>query len=436
MSIRVKLTLVLTLCVTVTTALSSLWFLQLQKRNIRAMEGEKTRMLAENAVRMGSESLLAKDSLMLLDYLSFLKRVYPEVQHARVHANGKWMDVGPAQQEDPERYELLERKVAEPLSVQLWLKKAMLQKRLEDAERAARRQVLFFAALLSVAGFFFAVLLGGSLTRRITEIQKAMKTVGEGRWTGEIRRLGNDEIGALARGFNEMQKKLMELDEMKKTFVASVTHELRSPLGAISTHVRRILSGPAELSGEVRGSLERIQENTSRLDLFVSNLLEMSKIEKGKLQFDPVAANPGEVAENTAIFYKPRASELGLQLQWEIGKDLPILRMDPNLIGQVLANLISNALKFTRPPGQVRLSVQQRKDQVVFSVQDSGIGLSAEDLKRLFVPFERIANPVKASGTGLGLAISKAIIDMHHGEIGAESALGKGSRFYFSLPVR
>lgn len=445
MSLRIKLTAVLTACIALATALTSAWFLHVQKRSIESAEQDKTRLVMESAARIGRESALAKDPLMLVDYLAFLKAEHPEVYRCRVFADGKWLEVGagtpPPEDEDPlhvrRHYLIDESEIPPSTRVQVWFKREIVRARTQEAVRALHRDVAWTGFAVMLLGTLCAVFLGGSLTRRITRVEAAMEEVGRGELGGEVRVRGSDEIARLARRFNDMSRKLRELDQMKKTFVASVTHELRSPLGAIQSQVRQLLKDGREDGIEkARRSLQSVLENASRLEHFVSNLLEMSKIEKGKLEFRPRTTDLKTLIEDTVLFFKPRAQESGLTLSCRVPAELPRLFIDPDLIGQVLVNFISNALKFTRAPGEVKVSARIFPSHQEVSVSDTGVGIGGEDLKRIFAPFERVLNPVKASGAGLGLAISKSIVEMHKGRIGVESKKGQGSRFYFTLPVQ
>ncbi|MBI5242400.1 MAG: HAMP domain-containing histidine kinase [Elusimicrobia bacterium] len=457
MSIRVKLALILAAAIAAASAAAGLVFVKLDRAALREAEAGKVRLLVESVRRVGEESLLADDPLMLLDYLAFLRKDRPEVHHCRALLEGKWRESGG--QAPPEPAGGVEVKVAEAshagksVRVEILFSKSVLEERERRAFGAVLRNVARSGLITAAGGLLLALLLSAALTRRIVLIEGALAAIGQGRLGESVRAEGRDEIARLARGVNEMSAKLQELDRMKKTFIASVTHELRSPLGAIESQVREMLLDPAARPAPDKESLERIRKSASRLEHFVANLLEMAKIERGKLEFSPKPCELGPIVEDAALFFAANAREAGISLEAEVEPGLGLFKLDADLLAHVLANLISNALKFTPKGGSIRVALrrspggpcvgpERRRDsargegpacRAECSVSDTGVGIPAEALGRIFSPFERVLNPVRASGAGLGLAISKSIVEMHGGTIRAESEPGKGSRFVFEL---
>lgn len=435
MRIRGKLTLALVACILVAVASTTAWFLSVVRQGIETAEREKARLILDHAVLVGQEAALAKDPLMLLQYLASVKAGREEVLHCQARVGGRWTEVG----KSPDaaalaREEAEERDVAEGLRARVWFRSDVLRRRTEQAYRVSLARAAWFAASAAALGLLLSFAIGRSLSRRIEEIGEAMQRTGEGRLGAVVDARGHDEVAALALGFNEMSKRLAELDETKKTFVASVTHELRSPLGAIRALVRERLAQPA-LDEATRGTLERVRTAAERLEHFVTNLLQSAKIERGKLEFQPKRADLREVAEEVYLFFRPRAREAGLELLFEAPEGRLETRFDPDLIAQVYTNFVSNALKFTHAPGRVTVGAAKDGESLVGYVADTGVGIDSADLARLFKPFERIANPIKASGTGLGLSICKSIVEAHRGQVRANSEKGKGSRFEFHLPA-
>lgn len=436
MRISAKLALVLSVTIAASVGAASLVFVQLQRAALKRAEAEKERMLLSSARKVAGESLLSNDPLMLVSYLTALRRDRPEVTSCRFLLDGQWQEVkGPASSE-PGTPRVIGASLPDGRSTKIEL--GLSQGLLAQAERrqfgAMVKDVAKAAAGAILIGLLLSIPLSRTLTRRIVRIEEALEEIGEGRFVEVPAEPGKDEISRLSRSVAGMSKKLGELDEMKRMLVASVSHELRSPAAAIAAHVKELL---AEKPGDaVALRLNSIRRQAERLEHFVSNMLEMARIERGRLEYSPREGDLGPVVEDSASFFSAKAREAGIELTSKIAPGLPALPFDPDLIAQVLANLLSNAVKFTPKGGTIVAALRRDKDHLVCSVVDSGVGLSAEALGRIFSPFERVPNMLKATGTGLGLAISKAIVETHGGHMGAESEPGKGSRFYFELPLK
>jgi signal transduction histidine kinase len=440
LKIRSKLALLIAASAAAATLATAAGFLQLQRTTLADAEDEKNRLVLEAVRQSARESLLAKDPLMLLDALDAHIDAREEVHHARVLLGRKWEDVGGRSPKSPAgglRSETVEVKSAGgKATVEVQFSKAALAARQRRALEAATTNILRIGGSVLGIGLLLAIPLGRLMTKRLVRIEEALIAIGEGKLGESVPAHGSDEIAQLAKGVNRMSGKLQEVEQMKKTFIASVTHELRSPLGAIDSYVKEMLSKENGWSEEDKASLGRIQKNASRLEHFVTSLLEMSKIERGKLDFYPRNGNLGHIVKDTAEFFRPRAKEAGIALTAEVSGGISGTRFDPDLISQVVTNLISNAIKFTRKGGQIRVSAYAKQAGVEIAVADSGVGISAEALPRVFRPFERVRNPLRATGAGLGLAICKSIVEMHGGTIKVESEVGTGSRFTFHIPAQ
>ena len=188
------------------------------------------------------------------------------------------------------------------------------------------------------------------------------------------------------------------------------------------------------LGDEERKQLGRISDNAARLAHFVTSLLDMAKIERGKLEYRPKMTDMGKLVEDAAQFFQSSAADGGKILSVTIEPGLPAIHADADLLTQVVTNLISNALKFTPRGGRVEVSLRRDAQALVCAVSDTGVGIAPDALPRLFQPFERVGDS-KVGGTGLGLSIAKAMVEMHRGQMSAASQQGVGSRFSFTLPL-
>ena len=230
-----------------------------------------------------------------------------------------------------------------------------------------------------------------------------------------------------------MADRLQELNQLKKTFVTSITHELRSPLSVIEQQGKALQVGAARLSPEDRDSLSRIMDSVNRLGHFVTNLLDMTKTERGKPSYDPRPTRLTELVEDTVFFFLPKAAEAQIALSFTAEPGITVYA-DHDLVVHVLTDIISNALKFTPLGGTIRVELKNVPKGAECSVTDSGMGIPRSHLARIFKPFERWHNPLRPRGVGQGLMIAKSIIERHGGRIGVESEVGRGSRFFFFLP--
>jgi two-component system CheB/CheR fusion protein len=225
--------------------------------------------------------------------------------------------------------------------------------------------------------------------------------------------------------------------EIKTKFTSMVSHELRSPLGAIKEGINLVLEGLAgNINDEQRDLLDTAKRNTDRLGRLINNVLDFQKIESGKMEFDILENDINEAVLEVNKAISLLAKEKGLDLAVDADDSIPKVRFDKDKIIQVLTNLVSNAIKYTEK-GNITISTKQEDDTVHVIVQDTGRGIKAKDMQKLFQAFEQLdgTRDKKKGGTGLGLAISKEIILAHKGKIWAESEAGKGSSFHFILPL-
>jgi two-component system phosphate regulon sensor histidine kinase PhoR len=169
--------------------------------------------------------------------------------------------------------------------------------------------------------------------------------------------------------------------------------------------------------------------------MMVQELLELSRIESGKVPLQLISVSPQELLNHAAERLRLQAERAGLELSVQVSGDLPCVLADPTRLDQVIVNLLHNAIKFTPPGGKILLSANPDDGMVIFSVADTGVGIPAEALSRIFERFYKTDRARSGGGTGLGLSIARHLVEAHGGRIWAESREGEGSTFYFSVPV-
>ena len=248
-----------------------------------------------------------------------------------------------------------------------------------------------------------------------------------------------EEVARATKELREANEKLMKLDEAKSEFISIASHQLRTPLTVIKGYVSMMMEGNfGKLPRSIIGSIKKVYDSNERLILLVENLLNISRIESGNLQFNLKETDIEELAisvidelqdtarkKNNELVYKPSA------------KKIPCAIVDSEKIRHVILNYLDNAIKYSEK-GEIIIRLRQENDKIIFSVSDFGIGFSNEEITNLFKKFYRGSLPplIHTEGTGLGLYVAKQMIESHKGRVWAESkGKDKGATFYFSLPL-
>ncbi|MBS7623186.1 PAS domain S-box protein [Candidatus Bathyarchaeota archaeon] len=227
-----------------------------------------------------------------------------------------------------------------------------------------------------------------------------------------------------------------QLDEMKEQFISTITHELRTPLASIKGYLEYVLEGRhGPIPEKVESSLAVVKRNTDRLVSLTNELLDLRRLQAGRLELNLESLDLREVIDQCVKEIQPLIQARLQRLQVDAPNMPILLEADRNRVAQAIANLLSNASKFTPEGGRIILSAAEDEEAVKVQVSDTGIGIRSQDLNRVFEPFTYIRKPIQTEGTGLGLSITKGMVEAHGGRIWVESAgEGRGATFTFTLP--
>lgn len=240
--------------------------------------------------------------------------------------------------------------------------------------------------------------------------------------------------GIINRSFERMA----EASRLKTEFISVVSHQLRSPLSNLKWVIEILASGKVNsISENQLEYIKILKENSQRMMDLVSDLLQVSKIEKN-LHFKKEEILLEDLVKKSILEFQPFAQASNVQIKFEIEKDLPKVFTDPLQIKQTIENLLDNAIRYVKEKGQVEIKLQKKGRNLYFEIKDNGVGIPKEDQKYIFQKFFRSENVLKyqTQGSGLGLYIAKSIIGKAGGKIGFKSQEGKGSTFWFTLPLR
>ncbi len=327
-----------------------------------------------------------------------------------------------------------------------------------EALRSVRNTLLGTLALLVIglaASLAASLLLSRRLTRPILSLQRGAARIGSGDLNARLDVKTGDELELLASEFNRMAEKLKDytagLEEKvadktaelqlanrhKSEFLANMSHELRTPLNAIigfSEVLKEQMFG--HLNAKQDEYVRDIHASGLHLLSLINDILDLSKVEAGRMELDCQEFAIGPVLENAITLIRERAQRGQVKVELQLTGEIDSIVADERKFKQILINLLSNAVKFTRPGGRVTVSAAQDADGLQVAVSDTGVGIAASDLPHIFQEFRQIrsAGDAKFEGTGLGLALTKRFVELHGGRIHVQSELGRGSSFTFWLP--
>jgi two-component system sensor histidine kinase/response regulator len=273
----------------------------------------------------------------------------------------------------------------------------------------------------------------------VTELRRAEEKLKQ--WSQELEKRVRQRTRELEQRSQELAEANVNLEEMsrhKSQFLANMSHELRTPLNSIIGYTKLMLDGmEGEINEEQRQDLQTVYNNSKNLLTLINDLLDLSKIEAGKVTVDYEVFTIAELLDEVLPSIKWLAGEKGLTLDYSVDPAINHIYADRAKTKQTLTNILANAVKFTEEGG-IKLNITSGDGEFIFSVSDTGMGIKKEDLEVIFDSFKQVgpAQIAGFEGTGLGLAISKQFVEMQGGRIWAESELGKGSTFTFTLPKK
>ncbi|HEX9676166.1 MAG TPA: HAMP domain-containing sensor histidine kinase [Anaerolineales bacterium] len=312
---------------------------------------------------------------------------------------------------------------------------------ISEHDLALAGMLLLFASGISVS---FGYLISSGLVQALGDILQASERLSEGDLTARVPAGGSDEVARLGASFNQMASRLeaaaqeaRRMEAARRDFVAGASHDLRTPLASLQAMIEALAEGVVDDPDTVQRYLRQSQAEILRLRGLTDDLFQLAQLDAGHfaMQYEP--ASLSDLVSDSLGSLSPRAAAKGLTVSGWVDPQVGLVWMAPLQVGRILHNLLDNALAHTPEGGTIAVRAAPEGGSVLISVQDSGEGISAEDLPRVFERFYRgeQSRSRSAGGTGLGLAIAKGLVEAHGGEIWVDSRPGSGACFRFSLPL-
>jgi two-component system sensor histidine kinase BaeS len=308
--------------------------------------------------------------------------------------------------------------------------------------QAAVSEALTLAAVAAtVTAVIASLLISRQVVAPVQAMMVASRRVAEGHYEERVRVAGNipkqeqDELGRLALSFNQMADRLERTESMRRQLIGDVTHELRTPLTTIKGYMEGLMDGVLPPDEE---TYTQIYREADRLQRLVNDLQELSRVEAGAYELHLQPASVKVLVDSTIGRLGRQFQEKGVSLTVQIAPDLPPVKVDEDRIGQVLLNLVGNALQYTPLGGSVQITATGQPAWVQIAIADTGIGIPPEHLPHVFTRFYRVdkSRSRQGGGSGIGLTIAKHLVEAHGGSLWVESpGTGKGSTFIFTVPV-
>jgi signal transduction histidine kinase len=323
----------------------------------------------------------------------------------------------------------------------VWINARLMFASLHDLALAG--VLLLFASGISVS---FGYLVSSSLTRLVGEMVEGARRLSQGDFSARVQPEGRDEVAALAEAFNDMASQLQRAGEEKarlegarREFVAWVSHDLRTPLSALRAMIDAMAEGVVKDPETVEQYLRQCQTELDRMRDLIDDLFQLAQLDAGHMQMNVETCSLADLISDTLGSAAPKAAAKHIKVSGWVDPSIDPVRLAPREIGRVLRNLLDNALRHTPEGGEIQLTAGLDAGEVEVTVSDTGEGIAAEDLPRVFERFyrgeaSRSRDGFDSGGAGLGLAIARGFVEAHGGRIWAESQSGQGTSVKFSLP--
>ena len=306
----------------------------------------------------------------------------------------------------------------------------------EAYQRATQQAMVWGLSVSALIAGAVGLFVTGRIVTPLKRMQQASQRIASGQYQNRLNTKAPGEIGELAHAFNEMASALEHIEGRRIELLGNVAHELKTPLSSLHGYIDGLADGVFQPDAETLGACKR---QITRLERLVEDLSLLSRVETGQESLHPRLTEAATLLESVATAFRPQSREKGVDLVLAPTSVNLTVFADPQRTGQVLTNLVANSLRHTPAGGEVSLSAQASKSgEVLFRVADTGEGIPLEDLPHIFTRFYRVDKARtrdENSGSGIGLTIAKRFVEMQGGRIGVESQPGRGSSFWFTLPI-
>ncbi|MCD6098194.1 HAMP domain-containing histidine kinase [bacterium] len=301
----------------------------------------------------------------------------------------------------------------------------------------ARRFTIIFTIGLFVISFLVAIFVSRRISEPMRRLQAATRYASKGHYDRKIPVTSDDETGELTKDFNRMLDELGKLDRMKSEFVASITHDLKSPLATIKQAVQLLEDEiPGPIGEQQRQVLSQISKSVTRLSRLIADILDISKLEAGLFKMEVLPVDVPEFLDEIIESFATQAEARGVTIHKQFGFSHFRMKLDPKQMERAVGNVLANAIKYTPKGGKVTVRASLSPADLEIAISDTGIGIPKESVEHIFDKFYQVRSSGARKGSGLGLAITKEIVVAHGGSVRVESEEGKGTTVYLLLPRR